>query len=186
MAKITIVTGGNSIHSRLTGVLNHVQRGLEEDGMELDVIQVHQLPSNALLTADFSNEEIVEAIERVKVSDGVVFLTPVYKAAYSGILKTFLDLLPQKVLQGKAVLPLALGGTYGHLLVLDYALKPVIQNLGATVIHTGVFVLDKQVMKQEENQYALDLEAVTRLNSALALYKKSIGGRIDVYHTQHS
>ncbi|WP_077309217.1 NADPH-dependent FMN reductase [Terribacillus halophilus] len=186
MTRVTLVAGGNSVHSRLTGVLQHVQRSLEAGGAELNVIQVHQLPSKALLTADFSNKNMKEAIERVEASDGVVFLSPVYKAAYSGILKTFLDMLPQKSLTGKPVLPLILGGTNAHLLVLDYALKPVIHNLGATAVHTGVFVLDKQVTKLEENQYVLDSEAVTRLNNALALYKSSLGGKMDVYHTQYS
>ncbi|SNZ10178.1 FMN reductase [Terribacillus aidingensis] len=186
MTKITIVAGGNSVHSRLTGVLQHVQSSLEAGGAELEVIHVHQLPSKALLTADFSNEELKGAIERVQASDGVVFLSPVYKAAYSGILKTFLDMLPQKSLAGKAVLPLILGGTNAHLLVLDYALKPVIHNLGATAIHTGVFVLDKQVTKHETNLYELDPEAATRLNNALTIYKSSLGGKMDVYHTQYS
>ena len=39
----------------------------------------------------------------------VVIATPVYKAAYSGILKAFLDLLPQDGLDGKLVLPTPAG-----------------------------------------------------------------------------
>jgi FMN reductase len=61
----------------------------------------------------------------------VVVATPVYKAAYSGLLKVFLDVLPQTALKGKLVLPLATGGSPHHMLALDYALRPVLQSLGA-------------------------------------------------------
>ena len=56
----------------------------------------------------------------------VIVATPIYKAAYSGLLKVFLDLLPAEALRGKTVLPLASGGSVAHLLALDYALKPVL------------------------------------------------------------
>ena len=54
--------------------------------------------------------------------------TPVYKAAYSGLLKVLLDLLPQTALKEKTVLPLATGGSPHHMLALDYALRPVLQS----------------------------------------------------------
>ena len=56
----------------------------------------------------------------------IVVATPVYKAAYSGLLKVFLDLLPQTALAGKTVLPLATGGSPHHMLALDCALRPVL------------------------------------------------------------
>lgn len=183
MAKVTIIAGGHSIHSRLTGVLQHVQHHLVGNGIDVHVIQVHQLPSDALIGADFSNEDIVKAIGIVNDSDGVIVLTPVYKASFSGILKTFLDLLPQKALQGKPVLPLVLGGTYGHLLVIEYALKPIIHQLGATVVHSGVYVVDQQVTKQDSDRYLLDPDATNRLNLALSQYQILIGGTANVDHS---
>ena len=62
----------------------------------------------------------------------MVVSTPVYKAAYSGVLKVFLDLLPQFGLAGKVVLPLVTGGTASHVLAIDYALRPVLLALGAS------------------------------------------------------
>ncbi len=56
----------------------------------------------------------------------MVIGTPVYKAAYSGLLKSLLDLLPQYALAGKTVLPLATGGSTAHVLAIDYALRPVL------------------------------------------------------------
>ena len=60
---------------------------------------------------------------------GLVIATPVYKAAYSGLLKTFLDLLPQFGLREKVILPLVTGGTPAHVLAIDYALRPVLNSL---------------------------------------------------------
>ncbi|MDQ0896682.1 NAD(P)H-dependent oxidoreductase [Paenibacillus sp. V4I7] len=62
------------------------------------------------------------------------------EASYTGVLKAFLDLLPQKGLECKVVLPLAVGGTISHLLAIDYALKPVLSALGARNILQGVYV----------------------------------------------
>ena len=66
--------------------------------------------------------------------------TPVYQAAYSGLLKVFLDLLPQFAFRGKAVLPIVTGGSPAHVLAVDYALRPVLANLGAAHIGQGWFV----------------------------------------------
>ncbi|AOZ88970.1 FMN reductase (NADPH) [Bacillus xiamenensis] len=182
MTKVTIIAGGHSVQSRLTGVLQHVKHRLTLNGIDVHIIQVHQLPSDALIGADFSNEDIVKAIGLVNESDGVIVLTPVYKASFSGILKTFLDLLPQKAFQGKPVLPCVLGGTYGHLLVIEYALKPIIHQLGATAVQSGVYVVDHQVTKQDSDSYVLDLDATNRLNLALSQYQSLIGGTAHVAH----
>jgi len=174
MPTITIVAGGNSVYSRLTGILNYTQEFLKRESIDVEIIQVHQLPSEALIKADFNNEKIQEVNKWVDKSVGVIFLTPVYKAAYSGILKTYIDLLPQKALKDKVVLPLALGGTYGHLLVIDYVLKPVLINLGTTNINSGVYIQDTQVTKQEDNSYTLADETKLRLNESLSHFVKSI------------
>jgi FMN reductase len=68
----------------------------------------------------------------------------VYKAAYTGLLKSFLDLLPQYALAGKTVLPLVTGGTPAHVLAIDYALCPVLASMGAHV-GQGYFLLDQLI-----------------------------------------
>ncbi len=87
----------------------------------------------------------MEATARVAAADGIVVATPVYKAAYSGLLKTFLDMLPQFALRGKVVLPLATGGSIAHVLAIDYALRPVLSSLDPLHVVNGLFVLDKQI-----------------------------------------
>ncbi len=100
-------------------------------------------------------------------ADLVVVATPIYKAAYSGLIKTFLDLLPSDALRGKTVLPLATGGSASHLLALDYALKPVLSALGARDILDGVFAVDAQLTPHESGGYVPDAALVERLDRAL-------------------
>lgn len=65
-------------------------------GIEVHSNYVHELPATDLLTANFSSKEIQSENEQIKEADLIVILTPIYKASYTGILKTYLDLLPQK------------------------------------------------------------------------------------------
>ena len=100
-------------------------------------------------------------------ADIVVVATPVYKAAYSGVLKVFLDLLPQTALKGKTVLPLATGGSPHHMLALDYALRPVLQSLGAKNILPGIYATDAQVVVNPEGGYHVDEDIGDRLDDAV-------------------
>ena len=97
----------------------------------------------------------------------VIVATPIYKAAYSGLLKTFLDLLPQDVLRGKTVLPLATGGSAAHLLALDYALRPVLAALRARHQLDAVYACDAQLARTAEG-YAVPGELAARIERALA------------------
>lgn len=120
-----------------------------------------------MLTANFASEEILRANALVEESDIVAVLTPIYKAYYTGILKTYLDLLSQKALVDKRIVPIAIGGLFGHLLAIEYALKPVLSVLGATEILNTVYFLDRQIERLEADGYRIDEEAEQRLNVEL-------------------
>lgn len=174
MTKAVVIYGGNSKQSRLKGILDKVDSFFQKEGFSSDTIFVHELPANDLIQANYKSEAILEANAKVESAQVVVVLTPVYKAAYTGILKTYLDLLPQKGLEGKTVLPLVLGGSFGHLLVIDYALKPVLSALGATDILGGAYVLDTQIEYTENNQYLISPEAEERLDRVLNTLKEKM------------
>jgi GNAT superfamily N-acetyltransferase len=82
--------------------------------------------------------------------------TPVYQAAYSGLLKVFLDLLPQFAFRGKAVLPLVTGGSPAHVLAVDYALRPVLSQLGAAHIGQGWFVPSAHIRQWGDGGVLID------------------------------
>ena len=101
MASVAIIAGGNKLQSRLTGVVDYAEQYLNDVGIDTDVIHVHQLDAEALITADFSNSSINETHRKIENADGIIIVSPVFKAAYSGIVKTYLDLLPRGAFTGK-------------------------------------------------------------------------------------
>jgi NAD(P)H-dependent FMN reductase len=84
---ILLLAGSPSAPSRSTRLLHHVGEKLALLGHSYTKIDVRDLPADALLRADFKNVEIQAALARLEQVDAVVIATPVYKAAYSGVLK---------------------------------------------------------------------------------------------------
>ncbi|WP_312115637.1 NADPH-dependent FMN reductase [Brevibacillus reuszeri] len=166
MAKIVILSGNPTKTSRLDTILGVVEKQLREANLEIEWIRVRDLPAEDLLHARFDSEAIIRANALIEQADGVVIATPVYKASYTGILKAYLDLLPQKGLDGKLVLPLAIGGTIAHLLAIDYALKPLLAALGVRHVLAGAFVQDTQVKKNEDGTGEIEAEAARRLHES--------------------
>ncbi|GLS16039.1 NADPH-dependent FMN reductase [Hydrogenophaga electricum] len=170
---VLLIGGSPTEHSRSAALLDGVEQRLHQlvDARRLPVdrLRVRDLSPQALLLADWGHASVARAIEQVAQARALVIATPVYKAAYSGVLKVFLDLLPQTALKGKAVLPLATGGSPHHMLALDYALRPVLQSLGARHILPGVYATDVQIPKDVEGQYRLDTDIGQRLDDAVNL-----------------
>lgn len=169
MSNVVIINGANASTSRLSAIQQYIEKNLEN----VKVIEVFQLPSQDLISANYLSVAIKAANELVEQADAVVVITPVYKASYSGILKTYLDLIPQKGLENKTILPIAVGGSLGHLLSLEYALKPVLSVLGATEILNSVYIVDQQIERLENGGFNIEDEATERLNKELAKLDKS-------------
>lgn len=167
MSKIVIIAGSPTLGSRLFGLTDYVQEKLKEAGHSISWFSAAELPAEDLLLANFNSEVVKELNAAVEAADAVIIASPVYKASYSGALKTILDLIPQKGLQGKVVLPLFIGGTIAHLLAVDYALKPVVAALGGTHILSGVFAVDQWVSRLENGVFALEEQLRERLNEAV-------------------
>lgn len=145
MATIVTIASSPSVASRTDAVLGHIERRLDVRGHAVQRVVVRDLPPEALLRADATDPQIAAVVARIEAADAVVVTTPVYKAAYTGLLKTLLDLLPQYALRGKSVLPVATGGSAAHVLAVDYALRPVLVSLGAEHVTQGWFVLASDV-----------------------------------------
>jgi FMN reductase len=167
MKRVVVISGSPSKFSRLYGILDYVDKYLEKSGHKVHNIQVCQFPAEDLLHARFDSVEIQNANVLVEQAEAVIIATPIYKASFSGVLKAYLDLLPQKALENKVILPIAIGGTSAHLLMLEYALKPVLSVLGATHIEKGVFVQNTQVGLNEYGKTEIAQEINERLNESL-------------------
>ncbi|MEH7308393.1 NADPH-dependent FMN reductase [Neobacillus drentensis] len=183
MSKVTIISGSPSEHTRLNGALEYAVEFFEGVNHSPEIIQIRNLPADDLIQARFDSKEIIEANKKVEDSSIIVILTPVYKASFSGVLKTYLDLLPQNSLVNKTILPIAIGGSSGHLLMLDYGLKPVLAALGATHILKGTYIVDNQVKKLENHRYELDVEVKTRIDAELNKLKPFLLSKKGVFST---
>lgn len=169
MSKIVIINGANARTSRVSAV----QQYIKENYNHVTTIDVFDLPAEDLISANYNSDSIKQANELVEEAEVVVVLTPVYKAAYSGILKTYLDLLPQKGFENKHIIPIAVGGTPHHLLTIEYALKPVFSALGATSISQGVFIVDKQIERTDQG-IVIQEEIKDRINQQLNVSKVTV------------
>ncbi|MFI6253970.1 NADPH-dependent FMN reductase [Streptomyces sp. NPDC090075] len=177
MATVLSVSGSPSATSRTARLLRHLDRRLAAQGHEVIPLDVRTLPAQALLGADFAHPAVVEAAALFERAEGVVIGTPIYKAAYSGLLKSLLDLLPQYALAGKTVLPLATGGSTAHVLAIDYALRPVLSSMGAAHIVPGWFTLDKDITTDPDGRLTVAPASATALAEVTDRFSAALSGR---------
>ena len=108
---------------------------------DVEVIELrdlaHALTDN-LLTG-FPSGALAEAVAAVRDADALVAVTPIFSASYSGLFKTFFDVLEDGTLEGKPVLLGATAGTARHSLALEFAMRPLFAYLRADVVPTAVF-----------------------------------------------
>lgn len=175
MPDILVVSASPSTTSKTERVAEHVTQRLTTAGTSANHLRLRQLPAEPLLSADTTDPQIAEAVKQVEDASGVVLATPTYKAAYSGLLKVFLDLLPQFGLAGKAVLPLATGGSVAHVLSLDYALRPVVHSLGPRHVVQSFFLLNEHLTVDGD---ALDVheDSAGALHDVLEQFDKALNG----------
>lgn len=107
----------------------------------IDVIELRDLAhdiTNNLLTG-FAPAALESAINSVYSADALIAVTPIFSTSYSGLFKSFIDVLDPDALTGKPVLIGANAGTARHSLAIDYAIRPLFAYLHAEAVSTGVF-----------------------------------------------
>lgn len=167
MTSLLAISGSPSASSRTALLVGHLVHRLSLGGFDVGHLRVRDLPADDLLAGCHDSPPVRRALASVEAADGVIVATPVYKAAYTGVLKAFLDLLPQSALAGKTVLPLVTGGSLAHLLAIDYALRPVLSALGARHVVAGCFLLDSAIGRQPDGGVALQQDAERRLEQVV-------------------
>ena len=172
--RILLISGSPNISSRSTRLADSFGEQLAGFGYDLVKLTLRELPAQALLLSNISQPELAAALELVRNADAIVISTPVYKAAYSGLLKVFLDALPQDGLQGKLVQPLATGGSQSHMLMLDYALAPVLSALSARQVLPGIYATDLQIQTTEHGLTQLELNLANRIYNGATLLAQSL------------
>ncbi|MFE7559309.1 FMN reductase [Kitasatospora sp. NPDC057500] len=116
---------------------------LGADGREVEVtvIELRDLATDIAhnFVTGFPGAALREAIETVTRADGLIAVTPIFTASYSGLFKSFFDVIDPDVLSGKPVLIAATGGTPRHSLALEHAVRPLFSYLRSVVVPTAVY-----------------------------------------------
>jgi FMN reductase len=120
-----------------------VDRHLRGAGIEpqIEVIELRDQAKDLVnnLLAGFPSPHLRAALDAVLAADGLITVTPIFSASYSGLFKLFFDLVERDGFAGKPVLIAATGGTARHSLALEHALRPLFAYLNAAVVATAVY-----------------------------------------------
>ena len=112
-------------------------------GVRLDVrvLELRDLAHDVIdhMLTGFPPAALKDALDAVHAADAVIAVTPVFNASYSGLFKSFFDVVDKDALRDKPVLIAATGGTARHSLALEHALRPMFAYLQAVVVPTAVF-----------------------------------------------
>ena len=143
MTSIVVVSAGLSVPSSTRLLADRLVAATAQELDDAEIVNVelrdvaHELTDH-LLTG-FPGRALAAAIDAVRAADALIVVTPVFSASYSGLFKSFFDVLEEGTLDGKPVLVAATAGTARHSLVLEHALRPLFSYLHAVVVPTGVF-----------------------------------------------
>ncbi|MFI0486229.1 NADPH-dependent FMN reductase [Actinomadura sp. 9N215] len=133
---------------------------LAGDEAEPHVIELAGLAPHLFQRGDPS---VAEAVRQVNAARLLVVASPTYKATYTGLLKAFLDQIDTGALTGTVVLPLMVVGSPAHALAVEVHLRPLLVELGATVVTPGLAVEEGDLPRIDEITTAW----VTRLEPQL-------------------
>ncbi|MGW4435824.1 CE1759 family FMN reductase [Streptomyces sp. NPDC004596] len=140
--KLVVVSAGLTVPSSTRLLADRLAAAVGRRApVDVQVVEVRDLAVEIAhnFTNGFAGKALAAAQEAVAGADGLIVVTPVFSASYSGLFKSFFDVLDRDALTGKPVLIAATGGTGRHSLVLEHALRPLFAYLRAVVVPTGVY-----------------------------------------------
>ncbi|GAA0201614.1 CE1759 family FMN reductase [Aeromicrobium sp. Leaf272] len=143
MTRVVIVSAGLGSPSTTRLLADQMAAGVRraEPGASVEVVELRPLAHDvvdATLTG-FASPRLQHVIDQVGAADALGFVTPIFQASYSGLFKSFADVLEPDQLIGKPVLLGATGGTARHSLAVEHAMRPLMAYLQAVPVPTGVF-----------------------------------------------
>lgn len=147
MKKLVVLSAGLSTPSTTRMLADRISGAVESnvsrmgEGLDVEFIEIRDLATDlaTLMTTGIPTAAVQAAQDAVSAADGLVAVTPVFAASYSGLFKMFIDTLDTDSLNGMPMIIAATAGTPRHSLVLDFALRPLFTHLRAVIMPTGVF-----------------------------------------------
>lgn len=172
--KLVVINAGLSNPSSTRDIATRVAYAAEHEvaasggSVEVTVLDLRALAGDlaTFMTTMIPTPDLEDARLLVGSADALIAATPVFQGSYAGLFKMFFDTLDKHALQGVPVSLVATAGTPRHSMVLDYAMRPLLSFLQATVLPTGVFVATGEY---GESDGAEDLRArITRAGGEIA------------------
>ncbi|WP_269928835.1 CE1759 family FMN reductase [Kocuria massiliensis] len=144
---VSIITGGLALHSYSAQLADRFKDAVKAEGSHRGVdvsIRTHHLSQYCYEIADFISNgypegELEALLAEVQGADGIITVSPTFQASYSGLFKSFWDLVSTDDLAGTPLMLGATGGSARQSMVLDYAMRPLFTFLHADVVPTGVY-----------------------------------------------
>jgi FMN reductase len=192
-SRIAVVTAGlrepsstRLLADRLSEAVRAKLRVVGEDA-EDQLVELRRLarPLADNMVTGFPPPVLEEAIGTVARADALIAVTPVFTASYSGLFKTFFDVLDKEALAGKPTLIAATAGSARHSLVLDHALRPLFGYLRAVVVPTGVFAATEDFGAVADGGVPDD-RLDTRIDRAAGELADLLVGRPPAVHVQET
>ncbi|MCP9960132.1 MULTISPECIES: FMN reductase [Streptomyces] len=180
MTNLVIISGGLRQPSSTRLLADRLERAvraeLEALGHDVESSFVELRPlgravMDAMLSG-FPTPPLEEAFGTVGAADGVIAVTPAFNASFSGLFKSFFDVLPEGTLEDMPVLIAATGGTERHSLVLEHAMRPMFSYLHAIVSPRGVYAATGDFGTEDARSGALG----NRVGAAAADYARLVRG----------
>lgn len=141
--RIVAVNGGlgdpSSTRLLVDRIAEAVQRRLRSAQVEVIDLRDLAVDIGASMTTGFAAGAVRDAVTAVESADALIVASPVFNASYSGLFKSFFDLVDVDAMAGKPVLIGATGGSPRHSMVLDHAMRPLFSYLRTVVVPTGVY-----------------------------------------------
>ncbi|WP_333768584.1 FMN reductase [Streptomyces sp. IBSBF 2435] len=143
------------------------------DDVEVRVVELRDLANDIAqnMVTGFPGPQLRDAVDATTSADGLIAVTPVFTGSYSGLFKSFFDIVDKDALAGTPVLIAATGGTARHSLVLEHAMRPLFSYLRAVVMPTAVYAAT------EDWGAAGDDTLATRIERAAAELAAQIAAR---------
>ena len=150
--RITVVAAGLSEPSSTRMLADRLAEATEgallehEVAAEITVVELRTIAVDiaSMMVTRVETPAVQDAIKQVVEADAIIAVTPTFTMSYSGLFKSFFDLVDKDALTGIPVLLGATGGTARHSMVLDTAMRPLFAYLKAAVIPTGVYAASEE------------------------------------------
>lgn len=147
MRTLMVVTAGLSNPSSTRQVADRISDAVTTavtargEALEVKVVELREIINDLahVMSTGMSTQRLDEIKQDLSAADGLVTVTPVFQASYSGLFKMFFDVLDQDALNGMPTIIAATAGSARHSLVLEYAVRPLLVYLRSRIVPTSLF-----------------------------------------------